>query len=261
MWPIFLYSYLELVETKYPDDAKAFLDKFKDGFQTVHADTLKVLATTTLPAHIKENHLTNLYKTNKYRIPVGTKAYEVLLQQLDKEYESGGKTILWLMQTYCNIKTVESSLVNPFAFASIFENHKNIKVNPSDLEEGVPGAFTGIRSDPTPTASLKLGPLPMDPDFQGDVREELMREDQRNPPSDGKPTLVEELEHKIKREESADGPSRADVPLPPPRQRDVLDEVEKIREYRDRFRIEGRTGGVGPTVSVCMFTFHNTGGA
>lgn len=35
-------------------------------------------------------------------------------------------------------------------------------------------------------------------------------------------------------------------------------EVQKIKENRDRFKIEGRTGGVGPGVSVTMFTFHNT---
>lgn len=261
LWPIFLHAYLELVESKYPDDAKAFLDKFKTGFQTVHADDLKTLATITLPAHVQENHIAQLYKKNKYRIPVGEKAYDVLIAQLEKEYENGGQTIIRLMASYCTIKTVESSAVNPYAFMSIFENHRNIKVDPADLEEGVAGAFTGVRTDTTPTAALKLGPLPTDPDFQGDVREELIREDQRNPPSDGKPSLVEEFDHKIKREESADGPSRTDVPLPPPRQRDVLDEVEKIREHRDRFRIDGRTGGVGPAVSVCMFTFHNTLGA
>lgn len=256
-----MHAYLELVESKYPDDAKAFLDKFKIGFETAHADELKVFASITLPTHVQENHIAKLYKTNKYRIPVSEKAYDVLIAQLEKEYDNGGQTIIRLMASYCSIKTVESSLVNPYSFSSIFENHRNIQINPEDLEEGVPGAFTGVRTDATPTASLKLGLLPMDPEFQGDLREELMREDQRNPPNDGKLSLVEELDHKIKREESADGPTRTDVPLPPPRQRDVLDEVEKIREHRDRFRIEGRTGGIGPAVSVCMFTFHNTLGA
>jgi len=35
-------------------------------------------------------------------------------------------------------------------------------------------------------------------------------------------------------------------------------EVQKIRELRDRFRIDPRTGGVGPGVSIAMYTFHNT---
>ena len=35
-------------------------------------------------------------------------------------------------------------------------------------------------------------------------------------------------------------------------------EVTKIRENRDRLKIEARTGGIGPGVSVVMYTFHNT---
>jgi transcription initiation factor TFIID subunit 5 len=35
-------------------------------------------------------------------------------------------------------------------------------------------------------------------------------------------------------------------------------EVQKIIEHRDRYKMEGRTGGVGPAVSVTMYTFHNT---
>lgn len=38
-------------------------------------------------------------------------------------------------------------------------------------------------------------------------------------------------------------------------------EVQKVKENRDRFKIDGRdgrTGGVGPGLSVTMFTFHNT---
>ena len=82
--------------------------------------------------------------------------------------------------------------------------------------------------------------------------------DQLHPPADGVPTLVEEFDRKIKREESADAASRADLPLPPSRARDVVMEMQKVRENRDRFKIEGRTGGAGIPVSACMFTFHNT---
>ena len=68
--------------------------------------------------------------------------------------------------------------------------------------------------------------------------------------------MLEEFDEKIKREDSADVPSRADLPLPPSRPRDIMMEMQKIRESRDRFHIEGRTGGVGVPVSACMFTFH-----
>jgi transcription initiation factor TFIID subunit 5 len=98
----------------------------------------------------------------------------------------------------------------------------------------------------------------MEPELREDVRAELEEEDHRHPPADGRPTLVEEFDERIKREESADAPSRADLPLPPSRARDVVMEMQKVRENRDRFQIEGRTGGIGIPVSACMFTVHNS---
>ncbi|GJD03721.1 WD repeat domain-containing protein [Colletotrichum higginsianum] len=101
----------------------------------------------------------------------------------------------------------------------------------------------------------------MEEDLREDVRAELQDEDALNPPPEGRSTLVEEFDRKIKREESADGPNRAELPLPPSRARDVVMEMQKVRENRDRFKIEGRTGGVGVAASACMFTFHNTLGS
>lgn len=129
-----------------------------------------------------------------------------------------------------------------------------------DLQEGIPGAFTGVSNKDIMdnNALLKLGMMPMEPDLAADVRAELEDEDKVHPPLAGTNSLVEEFDRTIKREESADAPSRNDIPLPPSRARDVIMEVQKIKESRDRFKIESRTGGIGPAVSVCMFTFHNT---
>ena len=128
------------------------------------------------------------------------------------------------------------------------------------LHEGIDGAFNGVtNSDITDNnALLKLGMMPMESDLAQDVRAELEDEDAKNPPPLGKNSLVEEFDQNIKREDSADAPNRNEIPLPPSRARDVIMEVQKIKENRDRFRIEGRTSGVGVGVSVCMFTFHNT---
>jgi transcription initiation factor TFIID subunit 5 len=98
----------------------------------------------------------------------------------------------------------------------------------------------------------------MDEELREDLRAELADADARQPPPEGKNSLLDEFEQKIKREDSADAPSRAELPLPPSRARDVAMEMAKVRENRDRFKIEGRTGGVGVPVSACMFTFHNS---
>ena len=107
-------------------------------------------------------------------------------------------------------------------------------------------------------AVLKLGMMAMEPDLAQDLRAALEDEDMQHPPELGNNSLIEEFERTIKREDSIDGPSRNEIPLPPSRARDVIMEVQKIKENRDRFKIESRTGGIGPAISVCMFTFHNT---
>ncbi|KUI57969.1 Transcription initiation factor TFIID subunit 5 [Cytospora mali] len=261
LWPIFIHCYLELVEGGWPNEAKSFLNEFKDAFGTAHGDDLKLLSTITLPAHVKENEMTKMYKSEKYHIPVTRQVNDLVLGYMTKEFDNGGHTIIALLAQYCHVKFVDRGLANPHSFLAIFYNQPNARLEEADVTEGIQGVFTGVRANAAPDVALKLGPLPMEPELLEDVRSELEEEDRMNPPIDGRSTLLDEFDNKIKREESADGPARADLPLPPARARDVLSEVEKIKQYRDRFRIEGRTGGVGAAVSICMYTFHNTLGS
>jgi transcription initiation factor TFIID subunit 5 len=164
------------------------------------------------------------------------------------------------LSTFCQIDSTTRGPIEPYSFEAIYRRGQNIDLEESDLHEGIPGVFTGVLNKDVidTSAALKLGLLPLESELQEDVRAELEEEDKRHPPAEGRPTLVDEFDQRIKREESADGPARADLPLPPSRARDVVMEMQKVRENRDRFRVEGRTGGVGMPVSVCMFTFHNT---
>lgn len=260
LWPTFIYSYLELVEGGYPEDASQFFNSFRTNFENVHADELKTLATVTLPQHVRENSVTKLYKSAKYRIPLNTQAAHLFYGFLDREPLAGGTVLADLFAKHCDIEQHDRGPMEPYSFEAIYRRAQKLDLEDADVVEGIPGAFTGISNrDVMDTSTpLRLGPLPMEPELRDDVRAELEEEDSRNPPADGRPSLVEEFERKIKREESADVPNRADLPLPPSRARDVVMEVQKIRENRDRFRIEGRTGGVGVALSACMFTFHNT---
>jgi transcription initiation factor TFIID subunit 5 len=98
----------------------------------------------------------------------------------------------------------------------------------------------------------------MEADLMEDVKAELTELDTANPPAAGQDSLLDVFEQRIKREPLDDVPGRDVLPFPPSTARDVAMEVQKVKENRDRFRIEGRTGGVGPGLSVTMFTFHNT---
>ncbi|KAK3988341.1 transcription initiation factor TFIID subunit 5 [Cladorrhinum sp. PSN332] len=263
LWPIFVYSYLELIEQCYNDEAAHFLSTLQQHFEADHRDTLRLLATVTLPQHIKENQTTRRYRENVYRIPLNQSLSGNLFHFLEREADNGGQTITYILQTRCKVETSARGPIEPYSFEAIYRRAQNLDLDEIDAQEGIPGVFTGVlnRNVLDMSAPLKLGPFPMEAELRDDVRAELEEEDQRRPPTDNRPTLVEEFDKRIKLEESPDGPARSDLPLPPSRGRDVVMEMQKVRENRDRFLIEGRTGGAGIPVSACMFTFHNTLGS
>lgn len=263
LWPVFVYSFLELASQGYTEDSKLFLKELSHYFQRVHADDLKMFSTITLPQHVAENPTVKLYKENKYRIPLNQHATGDLFNFLERESEQGGSVIRQLLVTYCQIDSTARGPITPFSFEAVFRRSKNADIEEIDAREGIPGVNIGLSNKDIldPAQPLKLGPLPMDPDLRDDVRAEIEDEEKINPPAGGASSMLEDFEQKIKREEDADVPSRADLPLPPSRPRDIMLEMSKVRENRDRFKIDGRTGGIGTSVSACMFTFHNTFGS
>ncbi|KAG5930601.1 hypothetical protein E4U53_002201 [Claviceps sorghi] len=263
LWPTFVYSFLELASQGYTEESKLFLKELGHHFQQIHADDLRTFSTITLPQHVAENSTAKLYKENKYRIPLNQHATGDLFNFLERESEQGGSVIRQLLVTYCQIDSTTRGPITPFSFEAVFKRSKNAEVGEVDAKEGIPGVNIGLSNKDIldPAQPLQLGPLPMDPDLRDDVRAEIEDEEKRNPPTAGSSSMLEDFEHKIKREEDADAPSRADLPLPPSRPRDIMLEMSKMRENRDRFKIDGRTGGVGTSVSACMFTFHNTFGS
>ena len=132
-------------------------------------------------------------------------------------------------------------------------------------DEGIPGHNPGSAnieqaSNSTVLTKLRLGPMPLESDLREDLQADLEEKDIKEPPEDGKVSLMEHFEQQIKQEEAEDAPTRQDIPLPPSTARDVAMEVQKVKENRDRYKIhlEGRTGGMPVPVSVVMYTFHNT---
>lgn len=206
--------------------------------------------------------MTRLYRENRYRIPLNQHATGDFYNFLERESEQGGSVIRQLIAAHCQIDSTSRGPITPFSFEAVYRKSQNLEIDEADANEGIPGVNIGIsnRDVLDPTIPLKLGPYPMEEDLRDDVRAEIEDEERAHPPAVDKTSLVDELDQKIKREEDADAPSRTDIPLPPSRPRDVLLEMSKLRENRDRLKIEGRTGGVGIPVSACMFTFHNTSG-
>jgi transcription initiation factor TFIID subunit 5 len=260
LWPVFVYSYIELVTQGFVDEAKNFLERLTPLLEAVHQEDLNLFATITLPQHVRENQTMKLYKANKYRIPMNQSLAANLFHFLEREADAGGEIVTYILQTHCQVDASTRGPIEPYSFEAIFRRAQNLDLDEIDAQEGIPGVFTGVSNKDLldSSAPLKLGPMPMEDDLAADVRAELQDEDQRHPPAEGRSSLVDEFERRIKREDSADAPSRQDLPLPPSRARDVVMEMQKVRENRDRFKIEGRTGGIGIPASACIFTFHNT---
>ncbi|KAI9742827.1 MAG: Transcription initiation factor TFIID subunit 5 [Claussenomyces sp. TS43310] len=260
LWPVYVYSYLELVMQMFPTEASSFLQKYKWQFEGVHADELRVLETITLPQHVQENSITKLYRENKYRLPLNTHIYYNLVTFLEQNGKRGGTVVLHILSTYCKIKETERGPIDQFSFEAIINRATGLDiVDGEDMEEGIPGGFTGVSNQDMQNnnAPIKLGPQPMETDLAQDVRADLEDEDAKNPPDPGQMSLVEIFDQNIKREESADAISRIEIPYPPSRARDIAMEVQKTKEYRDRFKIESRTGGIGPGVSASIFDLPN----
>ena len=258
---MFIYSYLELVDAS-SSDAKAFIKKFKWRFERVHADELHILETITLPQHVLENSLAKLYRENKYRLPLNSHVYFNLVTFLEGNGKKGGSVVTYLLQTYCEVRETARGPIDQYSFEAIIHRAQGISKDAmgEEEQEGIPGAFTGVSNHDliNNNVPIKLGPMQMELELAKETRAELEEEDARHPHMPDQLSLVDEFDQNIKREESAEAISRLEIPLPPSRARDVVMEVQKIKEYRDRFKIEGRTGGIGQGVSVCMFTFHNT---
>ncbi|KXJ92915.1 WD40-repeat-containing domain protein [Microdochium bolleyi] len=262
MWPVFVYFYLDLVSQGSYAHAEEFLDKFRGLFENSHREELQRIATIKSATHVKDNQVSQLYLNNRYRIPMSVQVSGRLFSFLERDEDLNRPTID-VLQERCSFDVVERGPLEPFSFEAIYRRARHMELDDVDAQEGLPGSDrrSGVtnRDILDNTATLKLGPLPMDPELRTDVAAELEDEDKIHPPKEGKPTLVDEFNqmHPIKKE-AEDSPSRTDIPYPPSRARDVVMEMQKVRENRDRFRIEGRTGGVGTAASVCMFTFHNT---
>ena len=262
LWPVFVYSFLGLVQDHYTELVSQFYNEYSKLFVEGHSEDLRVLRPVQLQEHIDNNATAKAYRNNRYRLTLTQTIYYNLCQFLETKDREGGSVILNIIQTRMNVVSIDrASAGSDRAFAAMIAKLHGDTDLP-DEDEGIPGhnpgsANTDINA-PKVLTKLYLGATPMDADLSTDIRDELEEEDARNRPSPGENTLIEEMHQRIKREPSDDAPNREAVPLPKPLARDVAMEVQRIKENRDRFRIESRTGGVGPGLSVTMFTFHNT---
>ena len=263
LWPIFVYSFLSLIGDFYPRDSQEFFDTFKEPFATEHEDDLRALSRLHEPEHLQQNDIALLYRNHKYRISFSTMAFMNMIQFLEAREIQGGAIIMSILHSNLDVRTVDRTAgADARGLAKLLAERNGDKDVPAE-DEGIPGHNPGSanleRNAPAVLSKLSLGPMPIEADLMEDVKAEIQDHDNSHPPANGQNSLADEFEQRIKREPMDEVPSRDALPFPPSTARDVAMEVQKVKENRDRFRIEnGRAGGVGPGISVTMFTFHNT---
>jgi transcription initiation factor TFIID subunit 5 len=264
-WPFFVYTYLDYVaKSERPEPAQRFWQRFGEDFRKEHDYDMKQLQHTTLPEHLEQEGEAKRYLANKYRISLSTPAHTYFMNFLEGLEKPIYQILLPIIENRLDLRSVERALDDRYSFASIIlRNQEDGNIPPED--EGIPGHKPGnaIVTDHlnvgNTLANVKLGKLQMDKDIEEEVRAEVEDIDKVLRPETGKASLVETHEKlNIKQEDEDDGPTRVEIPFPAVTARDVHMEVTKIRENRDRLKMEGRTGGIGPGISVCMYTFHNS---
>ena len=245
-----------------PTKAAQFYTDHSRKFAKEHPEDLKAFHHLRHKEHILENHTASTYFYNKYRLTVSTTVYYVLLQFLQKKDDEGGSVIEGLLHTHVDVKTKDPISVGSQQLFAALLAHGEEEQDFPDEDEGIPGhnpGSTRVDSDaPTVLPRVQLGPRPMEAELEEDLRGDLAEEDEKNPPEVDQKSLIEELDQQIKLEPNDEAPDPSLVPLPKPLARDVQLEVQKIKEIRNGMKIPPRSSGVGPGVSICMLTFHNT---
>lgn len=247
LYPVFVHLYLDLIVKGMPTRAKAFFEEFAPSHAVLHTQDLQKLSMVSLPSHLTDNDLAKAFKSNKYSIRVSRTTFDLLVYFLHEIEESGGSIIIRIINQYikANITTVRPSR---------FDNEIVV-----DAEEGLPGLIDAqTELDTFNSQPIKLGKLPLDPDFEKDVETILERRDNDNKEINNDsnlepPSLVAEF-HKLN-EKEADSPLRTILPLPQYKTADILAEVRAVEDVQNRIP-------VGPLQSslpsVCMYTFHNS---
>ncbi|KAI9717240.1 MAG: Transcription initiation factor TFIID subunit 5 [Chrysothrix sp. TS-e1954] len=259
---IFVYSFLGLVQAQFAEFAKQFFDDYSPAFSRNHEAELRSLAYCLEDHHVESNTTMKLYRDNKYRLTLTQTAYFTLIQFCEQREREGGSVVVHILQQCMHIVTVDRSAAGAErAFVTMLARAEG-DYNVPDEDEGIPGHKPGSANTapdaPSVLTKLALGMPALDTDLTADIRDELEDHDALKPPEPGQNSLIDEFEQKIKREPNDDAPNRDNVPLPAPMARDVAMEVQKIKELRGRLRIDPKASGIGPGVSVTMFTFHNT---
>lgn len=223
LFPLFVLMFLELVDLGEPEKAQQFFQQFEATNAVLHPQDLQALQGIRLPQHSEENEVAQRFLTQRYAVRISPTTFDLLLFFLHSIENVGGSTIIRLINQFFDLKIVAKSAV--------------------DEEEEVPQDQQQV--------SLKLGPLPIDPEFRSEVLAVLEHYDKEQ----GTQHAHEfEEQHKVE----ADSPAPDALPLPKFKPVDVQQAVDRCVAIAERAAVGFGHGSQAALPSVAMYTFHNT---
>lgn len=265
LFPAFIHCYLDLIAKDYVTAARGFYDKYYQDHILLHNYEISRLSGVSLKSHLEENEIAKIFITHKYKINMTKTSFNLLLYFLHENEAVGGTTILRLINKYMD------PVINNDPSLAIGSMVSQTELDPS---EGIPELHTlasredGYRfrgdskEDVVETFNskpVKLGKMPMDPDFVKEVELELKTRDNLDLEQgrDYKKSLSDEFSENFKTDPNdEDAPTKDLFPLPPTSTVDLKREIAMVNDSRARIRLDASQAAFP---SVCMYTFHNAG--
>jgi len=227
LYPIFIYSYLDLVSTGKSQRAKQFMEKYSIDHREQHIQDIQRLSSLSDPMHVKENILAQTFLKNKYLVKLSSASYSLFLAYLQN---SSYAILLQITNQYLSI------VVSPKALQQ------------SDIDDGV-GIINHQESqiDAFNKQEIHLGKRPYDL-FEIEEIERRIK-DEKNENSEQLLDIFKGLQEKL----NEDPLPKEQVPLPVRKLIDISADIKNLKDISKRAKLDNTK-----LPSICCYTFHNT---
>lgn len=276
--------------------AVRFYNEFSHSLRTRHNQVIHHLSTLLLPSHVQNDELAQRFRNEKYQIRMSRSGFSLLVGWLTEGVggegtgsgdgfsgEPGKRGRAAVMRVVNNhlkfdgkayIRLLNSTLV--FTFSAVTTSSTaSMSANAWEESTGVlapllpPAGFKDAQSFNASKGELKLGPAPLSEELQTETERALKEQAMVDPNS--------QYDLQYARPVPLQGvvpPSLSDLPPHPPTFKivDVKREVEKVRDARNRIRLEpsmlnnvnvntpqGAALRSRALPSICAYTLHDVG--
>ncbi|KAG4086570.1 WD40 repeat-like protein [Neocallimastix lanati (nom. inval.)] len=227
LYPIFIYSYLDLVSKGKTQRAKQFMEKYSIDHREQHIQDIQRLSSLSDPMHVKENILAQTFLKNKYLVKLSSASYSLFLAYLQN---SSYSILLQITNQYLSIR------VSPKALQQ------------SDIDDGI--GIIGHQESQIEAFNkqeIHLGKRPYDL-FEIEEIEHRIK-DEKTENSEQLLEIFKGIQEKL----NEDPLPKDQVPLPSRKLIDISADIKNLKDISKRAKLDNNK-----LPSICCYTFHNT---